>query len=176
MQLDFGVGASPLDVLAVPQRKLEQFLEQRLTQLGGTATRGHEITALTSGKDAVTLEVRGPGGDYQLSTRFLVGCDGAHSLVRKQAGIGFPGTTSTEVSKMGRVRVPASMIVPGTREVDVPGAGRLQPMQTVRTPTGRYSIGPMAALDADAPANAYIVATWEDEAPTPPTARPPRRR
>ena len=164
VQLDFGgLGTSPLAVLAIPQRKLEQFLQQRLTELGGTVTRGHEITALTPGEDAVTLEVRGPGGDYQLRTSFLAGCDGAHSLVRKQAGIGFPGFTSAQVSKIGRVRVPAGMIVPGTRELDVPGAGRLQPMQTVRTPTGRYSIGPMAALDAEAPDDAYIVATWEDE-------------
>ena len=164
VQLDFGgLGTSPLDVLAIPQRKLEQFLEQRLTELGGTVTRGHEITALTPGQEAITLEVRGPDGGYQLRTRFLAGCDGAHSLVRKQAGIGFPGFTSAQVSKMGRVRVPAGMIVSGTREIDVPGFGRLQPMQTVTTPTGRYSIGPMAALDADAPDDAYIVATWEDE-------------
>ena len=31
-----------------------------------------------------------------MRTRYLVGCDGAHSFVRKQAGIGFPGVTSSE--------------------------------------------------------------------------------
>src|SRR5262249_2358588 len=35
--------------------------------------------------------------------RYLVGCDGAHSLVRKQAGIGFPGTAPTQLHWLGEV-------------------------------------------------------------------------
>jgi hypothetical protein len=41
-----------------------------LTELGGTVRRGHELTALSSGDDAVTLDARGPGGAYQLRARY----------------------------------------------------------------------------------------------------------
>ena len=39
---------------------------------------------------AATADVRGPDGPYQVTARYLVGCDGAHSKVRDTAGIPFP--------------------------------------------------------------------------------------
>lgn len=92
-----------------------------------------EVTAATQDEDAVTLGVRGPDDDYRLRARYLVGCDGAHSLVRKQAGIGFPGVTSTEVSRIGRVFLPTATITRGGGEVNVPGVGRLRLMGQVST-------------------------------------------
>ena len=76
-------------------------LEERLTELGGTVRRGHELTALSPHDNAVTLDVRGPGGDYPLRARYPWAAT-AHSLVRKQAGIGFPGITSPEISALAR--------------------------------------------------------------------------
>ena len=157
------LGASPLHILAIPQRRLERLLDERLGELGGSIRRGHELIALSQDGDGVTLDVRGPDGDYQLRTRYLVGCDGAHSLVRKQAGIDFPGVTSAELARIGRVILPAAMIVPGTGELEVPGAGRLKPMGVVRTPRGAYSFAPLAMLDSAAPPGAYIVHTREDD-------------
>jgi 2-polyprenyl-6-methoxyphenol hydroxylase-like FAD-dependent oxidoreductase len=165
LQLDFSrLGESPLHILATPQRRLEERLAGHLTALGASIRRGHEVTSLTRCDDHVRLDVRGPGGGYQLRAGYVVGCDGARSLVRKQAGIGFPGVTSTDVSRIGRVRLPAEMIVRGSGAVDVPGVGRLQPMAMTRTDRGRYSLGPLAALDKDAPRDVYIVATIEDNA------------
>ena len=163
LQLDFSrLPASPLHILAVPQRKLEQLLEARLGELGGTIRRGHELTAVSQDDSAVMLDVRGPDGAYQLRARYLVGCDGAHSLVRKQAGITFPGFTSPEVSRMGRVRLPTAKIVRGGAQVKVPGIGRLKLMIQVRTPGGIYSLGSLAALDKNASADMFIVYTRED--------------
>jgi FAD binding domain len=80
LMLDFSrLGDSPLHILAIPQRRLEERLGERLAELGGTVRRGHELTAATQDEDVVTLDVRGPDGDYRLRTRYLVGCDGAHS-------------------------------------------------------------------------------------------------
>ena len=74
LELDFSrLGTSPVHILTVPQRRLEKVLEARLTELGGTVRRGHELTALSPHDDAVTLDVRGPGGDYRLRARYLVG-------------------------------------------------------------------------------------------------------
>jgi 2-polyprenyl-6-methoxyphenol hydroxylase-like FAD-dependent oxidoreductase len=164
LQVDFSrLGTSPLHILSVPQRQLERVLEARLTELGGTVRRGHELIALSQDDDAVTVDARGPGGAYQLRARYLVGCDGAHSLVRKQAGISFPGVTSTEISRIGQVRLPTAKLVRRGGEVKVPGLGRLKLAGQVRTPRGTYSLAPLAALDKNAPAGVYIVYTSEDD-------------
>jgi 2-polyprenyl-6-methoxyphenol hydroxylase-like FAD-dependent oxidoreductase len=92
-----------------------------------------------------------------------VGCDGARSLVRKQAGIGFPGTTSPEISRIGQVRLPTAKITRRGSEVKVPGIGRLKVMRQVRTPRGTYSLAPLGQLDKDAPAGIYIIYTSEDD-------------
>jgi 2-polyprenyl-6-methoxyphenol hydroxylase-like FAD-dependent oxidoreductase len=165
LSLDFsGLSESPLHVLAAPQRTIERTLAERLTQLGGTARRGQELTGLSRQDDHVIVEVRGPDGGYRLRSRYLVGCDGAHSGVRKLSGIAFPGLTSDTISRIGRVRVPADLIVPGTGELDVPGAGRLRMFQPVRTSGGSYSIAPQASVDKTAPGDVYIVSTIEEGA------------
>jgi 2-polyprenyl-6-methoxyphenol hydroxylase-like FAD-dependent oxidoreductase len=163
LQLDFSrLPVSPLHVLAIPQRRLEVLLAERLAELGGTIRREHELTALSRDNGSVTVDVRSPAGDYRLRARYLVGCDGAHSLVRKQSGIGFPGITSSEVARIGRVFLPTATMARGGGAVKVPGIGRLKLMTQVSTPAGVYSLGPLAALDQNAAPGAYIVYTSEN--------------
>jgi 2-polyprenyl-6-methoxyphenol hydroxylase-like FAD-dependent oxidoreductase len=162
LHLDFSrLPASPLSVLAIPQRRLEQRLADRLLAAGGSISRGHEVTALAARADGVTLEVRGPAGDYSLSSRYVVGCDGARGLVRKLAGIGFPGVTSDEVSRIGRVRLPTAAPPAADGTVLVPGAGRLPLVRNVQTERGSYSLAALATLDKHAEPGFYIVATRE---------------
>ncbi len=173
LELDLArLGTSPLHILAIPQRRLERLLGDRVAELGGRLRREQELAGLAQDDDGVTLDLHGPGGASQLRARYLVGCDGAHSLVRKQAGIGFPGVTSGELSRIGRVRLPAGLIVPGTGEIDVPGFGRITPIQRHATPRGGYSIAPVAALDKSAPRGLYIVYTSEENG-TPGTEQGP---
>ena len=127
--LDFSrLGVSPLHILAIPQRRLE---ERARRLAAGTRRRrparprGAGAVAAQGDGSPVTVDVRGPDGDYRLRTRYVVGCDGAHSLVRKQAGIGFPGVTSSETSRIGRV-VPADgrgSRLSGRRRLKVNGVG-----------------------------------------------------
>ncbi|WP_369260125.1 FAD-dependent monooxygenase [Streptomyces sp. R35] len=80
---------------SVPQSQTEAVLEAWVKELGADLRRGHEVVELTNGPDAVEVEVKGPDGSQTLRARYLVGCDGGRSLVRKTAGFDFPGTAAT---------------------------------------------------------------------------------
>src|SRR5262249_54776784 len=94
----------------------EEVLEERARELGSEIRRGHEVVDLSQDEESMAVDVRGPEGPYRLVARYLVGCDGGRSLVRKRAGIDFPGTEPTTVSRFGDVtlaepdRVPVGML------------------------------------------------------------------
>lgn len=142
-------GALPLDlsgledhslyIFPIPQRRIEELLSQRATESGVPVHRGHEVTAVRQTADAVTVDVLGPDGPYQLVTRYLVAADGGTSGIRKQLGIGFPGITDDRfVSRTGQVGIAAPVAVPDTGELDVPGLGTVAPMAFTRTENGLF--------------------------------------
>ncbi|MGH3625174.1 MAG: FAD-dependent monooxygenase, partial [Sciscionella sp.] len=121
---------NPMYGLGVPQRRLEQLLEERAHELDARIRRGHELIALSQDDDGVTADIQGPGGTYRLRTRYLVGCDGGQSIVRKQAGIAFPGVTARNfASRTAHVTLHGSVLAE-TGELDVPGFGRIPPAFT----------------------------------------------
>jgi bifunctional hydroxylase/dehydrase len=94
--LDFSVlGGTHLANRTVPQSQTEQVLEEWAVELGAEIRRGHEVAGLTQDDDGVTVEVAGPDGVYEARSRYLVGCDGGRSKVRKAAGFEFVGTDGT---------------------------------------------------------------------------------
>jgi 2-polyprenyl-6-methoxyphenol hydroxylase-like FAD-dependent oxidoreductase len=95
--------------LAIPQARIEELLEGRARELGAEIRRGHELSGLHQEEATVVIDVQGPDRAYQMRAGYLVGCDGAHSVVRHAAGIGFPGTGPTVSAVLGDVRLPQSM-------------------------------------------------------------------
>jgi len=81
----------------VPQYRTESALELRARQLGATVLRAHEMTGLvtSASADRVTCVARGPGGDVRVQARYLVGCDGAESAVRRLGGFTSAVTRAT---------------------------------------------------------------------------------
>ncbi|MFJ6937470.1 SDR family oxidoreductase [Streptomyces sp. NPDC101132] len=75
----------------VPQIRTEELLGAWATGLGADLRRGHEVTDLAQHPDHVTVEARGPGGPVRLTARYVVGCDGERSAVRRLSGFEFPG-------------------------------------------------------------------------------------
>lgn len=144
MPLDLsGLDDNPLYGLPVPQRRIEQVLEERAVELGVEIRRGHELTGLSQDDEAVTIEIAGPEGPYHLRTRFLVGADGGHSVTRKLAGIGFPGVTRDDsISRGAHVTVPAELVDPVTGGLNVPGYGVIPPFMHHRTDRGLFVYGP----------------------------------
>ncbi|MEU8384215.1 FAD-dependent monooxygenase, partial [Streptosporangium sp. NPDC048865] len=130
----------PLHTLPVPQRRLELLLQERALELGAEIRRGHELADMSQDVDGVTVAVHTPDGDYELRTRYLVGCDGAHSLVRKKAGIAFPGVTTEDVvSRSAHAVLPASLLDPATGELLLAGE-RWTPFMIHRTAHGVFAL------------------------------------
>ncbi|MGW7065587.1 FAD-dependent oxidoreductase [Streptomyces sp. NPDC054855] len=77
----------------IPQSRTESVLQQRAIDLGVTIERDAEVFGLGQDGKGVTLQVRSPAGEWEESADFVVGCDGAHSVVRELAGIAFRGRT-----------------------------------------------------------------------------------
>ncbi|MFI6488643.1 FAD-dependent oxidoreductase [Streptomyces sp. NPDC050564] len=77
----------------IPQSRTEEVLQQRALDLGVTIERDAEVYGLAQDGSGVTLQVRSGSGEWEESADFVVGCDGAHSVVRELAGIAFRGRT-----------------------------------------------------------------------------------
>jgi 2-polyprenyl-6-methoxyphenol hydroxylase-like FAD-dependent oxidoreductase len=167
--LELGVLRSPLHILPVPQRRLESLLEQRAFRLGATVLRGHELTGFEQDTDGVTIHALTDGSVVDLRARFLVGCDGAHSLVRKQLGIGFPGITSAAITRLARVTIPATAVSRTRDQLDLAGVGAIPFFQPYRTDHGSITIAPARAMDPSAPDDLFLVSTHEPRGDAEPT-------
>ncbi|MBV9232019.1 MAG: FAD-dependent monooxygenase [Chloroflexi bacterium] len=87
-------------LLILPQSQTESILNARLADLGGTVERSCELLNIRQENDAVVAIVNAAGsesGDVEeIRARWLIGCDGARSRVRKVLAIPFEGTTAPE--------------------------------------------------------------------------------
>ncbi|WP_051326274.1 FAD-dependent monooxygenase [Glycomyces tenuis] len=79
--------------LMVGQQCTEAALRERLASLGPRVELGRELIDLAQDRDQVTATVRSGGRRDDLRARYLVGCDGGGSTVRRLAGISFLGET-----------------------------------------------------------------------------------
>ncbi|MFF1699326.1 FAD-dependent monooxygenase [Streptomyces sp. NPDC058257] len=110
LYLDFDESESrhpyPLTIL---QSAIEQLLEERAAELGVRVRRSCEVTGIDQDETGVTVEIATAAAEAESATlraRYLVGCDGGRSAVRKLAGIGFPGTPATMTALIGDVELP----------------------------------------------------------------------
>ncbi|MEV0703002.1 FAD-dependent monooxygenase [Saccharopolyspora sp. NPDC050389] len=144
MPLDLSaIEDNPIYLMQMPQRRIEQVLEERAVELGVEIRQGHELVGLTQDDDAVAIDVAGPDGHYRLHARYLVGADGGHSPTRKLSGIGFPGVTKENVvSRLAHVTIASSLVDPATGGLDVPGYGVIPPFMHHRTERGVLAYAP----------------------------------
>lgn len=92
-------------VLAVPQAVTERLLAEHATELGAEIRRGCEVVGLSQDEHGVSVEL---ADGTRLRSRYLVGCDGGRSTVRKLLGVGFPGEPSKVETLLAEVRLTAS--------------------------------------------------------------------
>ena len=130
----------------IQQAATEEVLRGHAHELGVQIRPGCELTALHQDTDGVNVQVNGPHGHEQLRARFVVGCDGGASTVRRQAGIDFPGIPPTFLLRLGDVTLEGDLTpqdIPGVRVPLIPlGSGFYRVITSEPYP---------AELDRDAP-------------------------
>jgi 3-(3-hydroxy-phenyl)propionate hydroxylase len=105
-----GFAGTPLDIsdfptrhpygLALWQNDIERILAGWIDEQGVTIYRGREVRGFTQSDTGVDIEL---SNSTSLRADYLVGCDGGRSLIRKAAGIDFPGwdpTTSNLIAEV----------------------------------------------------------------------------
>jgi rifampicin monooxygenase len=97
-----GLDSAHAYLLGIPQPVVNRLLEEHAIDLGAQVRRGAELTGLAQDDQGVTVEL---AGGERLQSRYLVGCDGGRSTVRKLLGVGFPGEPSRNDTLMGEMRV-----------------------------------------------------------------------
>ncbi|ALL79839.1 monooxygenase (plasmid) [Pseudonocardia sp. EC080610-09] len=96
LSMDFGVvPGAHFGGKGIPQSRTEEVLEEWASELGVDIRRAHEVTGFHDDGDGVDVDFRGPRGAGRVRARYLVGCDGGRSTVRKVAGFDFPGSAAT---------------------------------------------------------------------------------
>src|SRR5689334_23730467 len=92
--------------LALWQNHIERILAGWVEELAVPIHRGREVTGFSQDDTGVDVEL---SDGRSLRANYLVGCDGGRSLIRKAAGIEFPGwdpTTSALIAEVEMAEEP----------------------------------------------------------------------
>lgn len=138
-------GTTTLDMRDLPTRhpyfvgiwqaQIERILADWLAELPVRIYHGCQVTGLAQDHTGVDVALADGG---TLRARYLVGCDGGRSLVRKAAGIGFPGWDPTRSNLIAEARTteepPAGMRndAAGVHAIQVLEEGRVRIVTTER--------------------------------------------
>ena len=88
--------------LGIWQNQIERIMAAWIAELPVHIYYGCEVTGFA--QDDTGVDVRLSGGE-SLRSRYLVGCDGGRSLIRKAAGIEFPGWDATRSNLIAEVEM-----------------------------------------------------------------------
>ncbi|MCH4894984.1 NAD(P)-binding protein [Sphingomonas sp. SFZ2018-12] len=93
-------------ITMIPQAGTEAVLIEALTDAGLVVDRSVEAKSFRDDGDAVVVEAAGADGSpLTFRARYLLGADGAHSLVRHQLGLSFEGAKYPQAFLLGDVQV-----------------------------------------------------------------------
>ena len=91
-------------ILGIPQPTTDRLLAEHAAEVGAEIRRGCELVGLSQDEQGVTAEL---ADGTRLRARWLVGCDGGRSTVRKLLGVGFPGEPASVEWLLGEMEVTA---------------------------------------------------------------------
>jgi len=111
-------------VLGLWQNHIERILAEWVRELEAPVHYGSEVVGFTQDDDGVDVLL---SDGRSLRAEYLVGCDGGRSLIRKTAGIDFPGWDATTSSLLAEVEMAEQPELGMRRDaVGVHGIGRVE--------------------------------------------------
>ena len=96
-------------VLGTPQDETERILEEHVARLGVRVERNTELVALTQHDAGISARLRASDRTEEVEAEWVLGCDGAHSMVRERAGIPFAGATYPELFVLADIKIAGSL-------------------------------------------------------------------
>jgi 2-polyprenyl-6-methoxyphenol hydroxylase-like FAD-dependent oxidoreductase len=113
----------PYSSLGLPQYSTERILTDHLRRFGIEVERGVALTGLSQNERGVATQLTGADQRTEdVSFEYVVGCDGAHSTVRRALGIAFSGDAYPIMFMLGDVRIdwdlPRGMTLRAVRPVE----------------------------------------------------------
>ncbi|HEY4120638.1 MAG TPA: FAD-dependent monooxygenase, partial [Byssovorax sp.] len=143
------IASIPLDIsdfptrhnygLALRQNHIERVLAAWVDELAVPIHRSVDVTDLT--QDDAGVDVRLADG-RSLRARYLVGCDGGRSVVRKRAGIGFPGWDASTSALLAEVEMTGEPDLGVRRDGrGIHGLSRLEDGKTIRVLVSEERVG-----------------------------------
>lgn len=141
----------------VPQYRTEHHLGERAEQLGATLLRAHELTGVHQEPDAVVCTLTGPAGPTTLRAAYLVGCDGAHSTVRRLAA--FPTTRTPATRTLLRADI-GRLHIRDRRFERLPGGFAVASTRAGVTRVMVHAFGTGPRPPGTPPSFAEVAATW----------------
>jgi 3-(3-hydroxy-phenyl)propionate hydroxylase len=143
-------GAAMLDMSDLPtrhpyylgifQNEIERIMAGWIAELAVRVYHGSQVTGFAQDDSGVEVEL---SDDRSLRARYLVGCDGGRSLIRKAAGIEFPGWDPTRSNLIAEVEMSGDP--PQGLRHDAAGVhaiSRMPDSSTVRVVVTEQQIGP----------------------------------
>ncbi len=126
--------------LGIWQNQIERIMAAWIAELPVRILYGREVTGFAQDETGVDVELL---VGESLRAQYLVGCDGGRSLIRKAAGIEFPGWDATRSNLIAEVETTEE--TPRGMRNDATGVHALHPMEdgrTVRVVTTEQHLGP----------------------------------
>lgn len=110
--------------LGIWQNQVEQIMAAWIAELPVQIYYGNEVTGFAQDDTGVKVELADGGS---LRAQYLVGCDGGRSVIRKAAGIDFPGWDATKSNLIAEVEMSEEAELGIRRDaIGIHGIGRLE--------------------------------------------------
>jgi 2-polyprenyl-6-methoxyphenol hydroxylase-like FAD-dependent oxidoreductase len=146
--------------LGIWQNQIERIMAGWIAELPVRIYYGRDVTGFAQDGTGVDVEL---SDGQSLRARYLAGCDGGASVVRKAAGIEFPGWDPTKSSLIAEVEVteepPRGM---RTDAIGVHGLHRMADGKTVRVIVTERQLGPSSQPTLDDLSAALIIVYGTD--------------
>jgi 3-(3-hydroxy-phenyl)propionate hydroxylase len=126
--------------LGIWQNQIERIMADWIAELPVRISYGSEVTGFTQDDTGVDVEL---SDGQSVRAQYLVGCDGGRSVIRRAAGIEFPGWDPTRSNLIAEVELTEEP-PRGIRHdaIGVHGLHRLEDGRTVRVVVTEKQLGP----------------------------------